>query len=124
MIAGIGIDLVNIRRMEKWILNEKLLDRYFHPDEIAAVLSCGKRAAQSLAARFAAKEAFGKALGTGLSGFMLKDVMVKNNDDGKPQMHAFETAKTALEKFGANRMHISLTHEGDNALAMVVLEKV
>ena len=124
MIAGIGIDLVNIRRMEKWLLNEKLLDRYFHPDEIAVVLSSGKSAAQSLAARFAAKEAFGKALGTGLSGFMLKDIMIANNEDGRPQMRAFDSAKTALEKYGADRIHISLTHEGDNALAMVVLEKV
>jgi len=124
MICGVGIDLVNISRMDKWLVNEKLLNRYFHTEEIAAVLSCGKRAAQSLAARFAAKEAFGKALGTGLSGFILKDVMVHNNDDGKPNIHVFETAKTALEKSGANMMHISLTHEGDNAMAMVVLEKV
>ena len=123
MICGIGIDMVRISRMEKWLLNEKLIGRYFHPDEVAKVLSCGKRAAQSLAARFAAKEAFGKALGTGLSGFILKDVMVHNNDDGKPQICVFETAKTAFEKIGANRMHISITHEGDNALAMVVLEK-
>ncbi|MCL2244487.1 MAG: holo-ACP synthase [Treponema sp.] len=124
MICGIGIDLVNIRRMEKWVLNENLLNRYFHQEEIRTVLSCGKRAAQSLAARFAAKEAFGKALGTGLSGFMLKDIMVHNNDDGKPEMRVYESAQTALEKSGANRMHISLTHEGDNALAMVILEKV
>jgi len=123
MITGIGIDIVDVSRMEKWRSNARLLDRYFHPDEVTAVILRGRGAAQSLAARFAAKEAFGKALGTGLSDITLKDIMVINSYNGRPEIQVFGTAKTALEKSGANRMHISLTHEGDNALAMVVLEK-
>jgi len=123
MITGIGIDIVDIKRMEKWHSNASLLDRYFHPDELSAAVLRGKGAVQSLAARFAAKEAFGKALGTGLSNITLKDIMVINMNNGKPEIQVFGTAKTALEKSGANRMHISLAHERDNAVAMVVLEK-
>ena len=123
MITGIGIDVVDVRRMEKWRLNARLLDRYFHPDELASVAPHQKSAAFSLAARFAAKEAFGKALGTGLSNITLKDIMVINRYNGRPEMQVFGTAKTAFEKSGANRMHISLTHERDIAVAMVMLER-
>ena len=124
MITGVGIDMVDVRRMEKWLLDSKLLNRYFHPDELTVVMSRGRNAARSLAARFAAKEAFGKAIGTGLSGFSLKDIMVSNRDNGKPELQVYETAKTALEMSGANRIHVSLSHEGDHALAMIVLERV
>jgi holo-[acyl-carrier protein] synthase len=107
--------------MEKWLVNSKLLQRYFHHDELEIVFSRGKTAAQSLAAKFAAKEAFGKALGTGLANIALKDIMILNNN-GKPEIKVCGTAQKALEKSGANRMHISLTHERENAVAMVVLE--
>jgi len=124
MITGIGVDAVYVKRMERWVVNQKLLEKFFHSDEVAYVTSRGKSAAQSLAARFAAKEAFGKALGTGLSNITLKDIMVFNNDNGKPEIKLFNTAQNALDKTGSNRVHISLTHEKDSAIAMVVLEKI
>jgi len=100
------------------------LERYFHPQELAASLSKGKSGAHSLAARFAAKEAFGKALGTGLAGIALKDIMVINSHNGKPEIKVVDTALGALEKSGANRVHLSLTHEHEYAAAMVVLEEI
>jgi len=124
MITGIGVDAVYVKRMEKWVSNRKLLEKFFHFDEVAYVTSRGKSAALSLAARFAAKEAFGKALGTGLSNITLKDIMVVNNDNGRPEIKLFNTAQNAFEKTGANKVHISLTHERDSAIAMVVLEKI
>jgi len=124
MITGIGIDAVYAKRMESWVANRKLLEKFFHSDEVAYVSSRGNGAALSLAARFAAKEAFGKALGTGLSNIALKDIMIINNDNGKPELKLFETAKNALEKTGSNKAHVSLTHERDSAIAMVVLEKI
>ena len=124
MITGIGIDAVCVKRMERWVTNRKLLEKFFHQDEVAYVSSLGKSAAQSLAARFAAKEAFGKALGTGLANITLKDIMVINNVNGKPEIKLFNSAQNAFEKTGANKAHISLTHERDSAIAMVVLEKV
>jgi holo-[acyl-carrier protein] synthase len=122
MIVGVGIDVVHVHRMERWRKIPGLMERYFHPEELSASLSKGNGADLSLAARFAAKEAFGKALGTGLTGIVLKDVMVKNRHNGRPEIEVFGSALAALERSGAHRVHLSLTHEQDNAIAMVVLE--
>jgi len=122
LITGIGVDMVRARRMDRWRDVPGLLERYFHPDELAVSLAKGYGASLSLAARFAAKEAFGKALGTGLAGIVLKDIMVINNDRGRPEIRVFKTARTALDESGANRAHLSITHEQDHAIAMVVLE--
>jgi len=122
LITGVGIDLVQVERMRRWRAQPGLLERYFHPHELAAALTRGEGADLSLASRFAAKEAFGKALGTGLEGIVLKDIMVINHHNGRPELQVFATAQDALNKSGANRVHLSLTHEQDNALALVVLE--
>ncbi|MDR1863076.1 MAG: holo-ACP synthase [Treponema sp.] len=122
MIVGIGVDVVHVHRMERWRKTPGLLERFFHPEELSESLSKGNSADLSLAARFAAKEAFGKALGTGLRGIVLNDVMVRNRHNGQPEIEVFGSARKALEKSGADRVHISLTHERDNAIAMVVLE--
>ena len=124
MITGIGIDVVQVKRMEKWRKTRGLLERYFHDEELSTAISRGNAADMALAARFAAKEAFGKALGTGFSRMALKDIMVINTSNGRPEIRVFETAKKALEESGANKVHISLTHESDNAIAVVILERV
>lgn len=124
MIAGIGLDVVHVSRLERWRKTPGLLERYFHPEELAAALSRGSTAMLSLAARFAAKEAFGKAIGTGLHGITLKNILVLNNHNGKPCMRLFGNAQEALERAGGGIIHLSLTHERDNALAMVVIEGV
>ncbi len=122
MIRGIGIDIVHANRMARWIDDPELLDRYFHPEELASVHRKGKTAILSLAARFAAKEAFGKALGTGLRGIRLRDIRVTNDDNGKPHIQLSETARDALNRVGGGVIHLSLTHERENAVAMVVIE--
>ncbi|MDR0377863.1 MAG: holo-ACP synthase [Spirochaetaceae bacterium] len=124
MIVGIGVDVVHIDRLKRWLRVPGLPERYFHPEELASALGKGASAELSLAARFAAKEAFGKALGTGLAGIVLKDIMVVNRHNGRPEIEVFGTARAALQRCGAGRIHISLTHERDNAVAMVVLETV
>jgi len=123
MIVGIGVDVVHVLRLKRWREIPGLLERYFHGDELAAALEKGNSADLSLAARFAAKEAFGKALGTGLAGITLKDVMVKNRHNGQPELIISGTALAAFERSGAVHIHVSLTHERDNAVAVVVLEK-
>jgi holo-[acyl-carrier protein] synthase len=122
MIIGVGVDVVHVSRMERWRTVPGLLARYFHSEELSAALAKGSGADVSLAARFAAKEAFGKALGRGLSGIVLKDIMVINRHNGKPDIVLFGTALHALRQSGADKVHISLTHERDNAIALVVLE--
>ena len=122
MIIGIGVDIVQVERIAKWRNTPGLLERFFHPDELSDMHSRGTGMEMSLAAHFAAKEAFGKALGTGLTGIVLQDIMVKSNNNGKPEIMVSGTAMKALENSGANKVHLSLAHEKDYAIAMVVLE--
>jgi len=123
MIVGIGIDIVRIDRFESWLDDHKLLERYFDSEELAIASTKKITASQTLAARFAGKEAFGKALGTGLSGITLKEIIIINNDKGKPEIKLKGTALEALKKSGAQKAHISLSHERENAIAMIVLEE-
>ena len=122
MILGLGIDAVDISRMQRWVNNLGLLTRFFHPQEIAETNGKGITAAYSLAARFAAKEAYGKALGTGLSGITLKNILVTNNPSGKPELTLFGDALALFQQLKGHRIHISLTHERSIAIASVILE--
>lgn len=122
MILGIGVDVVHVRRIAHWITVPGLPERFFHVDELASAMSRGDGAALSLAARFAAKEAFGKAIGTGLRGIKLSDIRVINNHNGRPDMRLYGTALEKFRLLGCSAVHLSLTHERDNAIAMVVLE--
>ncbi|MEN6365105.1 MAG: holo-ACP synthase [Rectinema sp.] len=123
MIVGLGIDIVHVDRIRRWIEIPGLVDRYFHPEEIAASRSRGAGEALSLAARFAAKEAFGKAMGTGLAGIQLTDIFVLNNHNGRPEMVLSGSAAARFEAAGGGRIHISLTHEGENAVAVAIIER-
>lgn len=124
MIYGIGTDIVAIGRFQHFLDtgNAAVIERLFTPDERSG---CGskKDAASCLAARFTAKEAFLKALGTGLrDGISWQDMEVSNNDLGKPEL---KLSGKAAEIFQARRLigiHVSLSHDGGNAIAMVVLE--
>jgi holo-[acyl-carrier protein] synthase len=122
MIVGIGLDIVTVSRISRWLDDRKLCERYFHAKEMEDVRSRGGGAARSLAARFAAKEAFGKALGTGFAGFRLRDVRVESEGNGRPRLVIEDTAALAMNAVGADRAHISLTHDGDLAAAQVILE--
>ena len=123
MIVGTGIDIVKNERLKDWLVSEKLLERFFHPDEVVYVKEKGKSALQSLAARFAAKEAFAKALGTGFKDFSLKEICVKNSPSGKPDLFVYGNALEAKNRIGADKIHLSLSHESEYTIAMVILEK-
>ena len=121
------------RRRSRFPLQGKKNDRWYWTgcsacftagtlEELAAALSRKSSSTLSLAARFAAKEAFGKAIGIGLRGITLKNILVVNNHNGKPAMRLFGNALEAFKRSGGERIHLSLTHERDNALAMVVIE--
>jgi holo-[acyl-carrier protein] synthase len=122
MIIGIGIDVVHVYRLKRWEKIPGLFQRFFHDAELSAALPRGEAGILSLAARFAAKEAFGKALGTGLHGFSLKEIAVTNDQHGKPHLDLSGRALEAMEQFGGKRAFVSLSHERDNALAVVVIE--
>ena len=125
MIIGVGIDLVKIDRMERAVdrFGEVFLQRVFCPVEISW---CKKKRNPypCFAARFAAKEAFVKALGTGFSGgITLKDIWIERLDSGAPVLRFSNRAKQKMEELGSSRAYVSLTHERDVAAAVVVMEK-
>ena len=122
MILGIGVDLLQVARMDRWARQPGLIERYFHPGEIEDSRRRGKSMAQSLAVRYSAKEALAKALGIGLQHFALKEVQVVNNRLGKPEILLHGQAKRTFAELGGKRIHLSLSHELDNAVAMVVIE--
>ena len=124
MIRGVGIDLVEISRVERLI--EKWGDRFLQKvftDRERSYCEKNRCAASSFAARFAAKEALLKMLGTGLrQGIKWHDVEVYNNQLGKPEV----TLKGRAHKIAAQKqietIHISLSHEKKYAVAQVIGE--
>ena len=123
MIRGLGLDVVSIDRIEAWRGREGILERFFHPQELEDARSRGPLEAASLAARFAAKEAFGKALGTGLAGFSLREVSVVNDEHGQPHLRLAGRALERLVASGGSRVLVTLTHEHDYAIAVVAIEE-
>lgn len=121
MILGIGVDLVKTARFLTWTKDKKLSTRFFAKEELDYIYSKGKLAHLSFASHFAAKEAYGKALGYGLRGIALKDISVYF-DEGKPKLKLENNAKILFENIGGNIIHLSLSHERDNAMAFVILE--
>jgi holo-[acyl-carrier protein] synthase len=122
VVLGIGIDVVHVERIRRWQKIEGLYERFFHPEELASALPRGEVGILSLAARFAAKEAFGKAIGAGLRHVALRDIAVLNDSGGKPVMLLTGSAEAAFQELGGARIVVSLSHERDNALAVVLIE--
>ncbi|HEX6070069.1 MAG TPA: holo-ACP synthase [Longimicrobiaceae bacterium] len=124
MILGIGIDLVEIARLEQVLVRHggRAHRRLFTPEEIEYCNGAG-RPGQSFAARFAAKEAFFKAVGTGWGqGINWTDVEVASAASGAPSLRLHGGARRRMEELGARRTHLTLTHSGSTAAAFLILE--
>ena len=118
-IFGIGTDIVSIYRIKKYTKNKRFLSRVFNAEEIH---KCKKlmKSDHCFAKRFAAKEAFSKALGTGISnGINLNEIIVKNNISGKPYFN-FEgkTKKLLKKKFKNKKIKALLTLSDENKYAV------
>ncbi|MFQ5604294.1 MAG: holo-ACP synthase [bacterium] len=123
MVAGIGIDIVEVERIHRMLIKweERFTHRLFTPCEIQ---QCSERAnqAQCFAARFAAKEALAKALGHGwCKHFIWTDVEVFNENSGKPAFVVQGVTKKLVEK---RKVKLSLTHTKEYAAAVVLVEKL
>lgn len=122
-IIGIGTDLCAVSRMEKAIQKEHFYTRVFFEGERAYLDAKGKARAQSAAAMFAAKEAVAKALGTGFArGVEPWVIEVTHGEGGAPGVVLHGEALARLEAIGGGRVLLSLTHEGDMAMAFAVIE--
>jgi holo-[acyl-carrier protein] synthase len=125
MVVGTGIDIVNIDRIEhlmaRW--GDLFLDRVFTEKEI---VWCHQRTRppECFAIRFAAKEAFLKAIGWGLrNGIQWKDVEVENDSMGKPSFSFHRKAKEVLENLRIQKALLTLSHDRPYAVAHVLLEE-
>jgi holo-[acyl-carrier protein] synthase len=124
MIIGIGIDLIEISRIEAALARygERFLHRVFTPDEIAYARR-KHHPAPHLAGRFAAKEAALKALGTGKSGgIRWRDVEILPSPSGKPRIAFHGRAHEHLQTLRGRQVHVSISHGRDLAIAAVIIE--
>lgn len=113
MIVGVGIDSVELSRIEK--LDKNVFSKRILSSEelnIYNTFTSEKRKIEYLAGRFAGKEAFSKAYGTGIGELKFKDISILNNEDGKP-----------IILYKDLSVHISITHTNIHAMAFVVIEK-
>ena len=114
MIFGIGTDITEISRIKRLAEDTKFLKRYFTEQEISYI---GDKY-HSAAAMYAAKEAYSKALGTGVRGFCLKDIEIFHDELGKPYIKAYNNAY-----IDNCDIFLSLSHCNEYAVAYVIIEK-
>ena len=123
MIVGLGIDVCSIDRMRRAL--ERHGERFFAricSDAERADLT-GRDQATALAGRFAAKEAFAKAL-DGAKGVGWHECEVRRAPSGKPSLELKGNAMAMVKSFGADRWHVTITHDAGVAVAVVILEKL
>jgi holo-[acyl-carrier protein] synthase len=123
-ILGTGVDLERVERLQAAIERhgQRFLDRVFTADEIAFVEG-KKNRYERYAARFAAKEAAMKALGTGWAhGIRWVDIEVFHEPGGRPGVRFYGRAAEFAAQMGCQAVHVSLSHTSDNAIAQVILE--
>lgn len=124
MIVGLGLDIAEVDRIEAAIRRHgaPFLERLFTPAEVS-YCERHKNRFERYAARFAAKEAAMKALGTGWSqGVRWRDIEVTREVTGKPTLRLTGAARQIAERMGAKNISVSITHSGNLALAQVIFE--
>ena len=124
MTHGVGIDMIEVERVASGINKESgFREMVFSATEIAYCES-KKNKFEHYAARFAAKEAFFKALGTGWAeNTLFNEVEVINNADGKPKIHLSGLTQSTVHSMGITKILVSLSHIKETASAVVILEK-
>lgn len=121
MIVGVGIDVVPVERFSEALERTPgLADRLF-TDAERVTPSGAARSAESLAARFAAKEALAKALGAG-GGMAWTDAEVSTDERGAPRISVRGSVAERADSLGVNRWHVSMSHDGGIASATVIAE--
>lgn len=120
MIIGVGVDIIEIERIEKAAAKAAFLRKVFSDNEIA--LFNERRNAGVLAGCFAGKEAVAKAMGTGFSGFWPRDIEILRDDKGAPHTVLHGKARDTAAALDINRWHISLSNTKDHAVAVAVAE--
>jgi holo-[acyl-carrier protein] synthase len=125
MIVSTGIDIVEVYRIAETIARTpRFVERVYTPAERAYCDAKGAAAAQSYAGRFAAKEAFLKALKTGWRGKITwQDIEIVNDADGVPSLNITGEAAHLVSELSVTAMHLSISHTTEHATAHVIFEK-
>ena len=118
MIIGTGVDLIAITRIAKAIKSDRFNERVFTAAELVET----KKAEHRLAGYFAAKEALLKAMGTGLAGFNWREIEIGHNQEGAPLIRVHGKVSTYLTDHQVSRIHLSISHCREYAVAQVILE--
>lgn len=121
MIRGLGCDVCAISRMQKILENPRFLERWFTAYE-REYIEARKNSAHTAAGIFAAKEAFVKALGAGFGALTPEKVGIRHDGQGAPCYEINEAMETAMKQKGASVAHLSISHDGDVAMAVAILE--
>jgi len=122
VIYGIGCDMTEIDRLKKAIESEHFYKRVFSEDE-RNELAIKNIPPQSVAACFAAKEAFSKSIGTGVRGFGLHEISLLHTENGKPYLALSGQAKIIANNLQIKLFHVSVSHTGSQVMCVVVAEQ-
>lgn len=121
MILGTGIDMIEIERVYNVFHTDRRKKRVFTESEIQM---CGQSKSR-LAGFYAAKEAFSKALGTGIKGISFKEIEVLKDQDGKPYFNMEPISAHLIKRFGEKKfqLHLSISHDRERAVAIAMIEE-
>ena len=125
MIFGIGTDIVDVKRIKKMKSIDSFAKKILGDDEYLKFSKLSEpKKIFFIAKQFAGKEAFAKAIGTGISGDInFKTIEILRNDEGKPMFKFAEKTQLLIDNLGIAHSHVSLSDEKEYALAFVILEK-
>ena len=123
MIFGVGVDITEVARVKRAIKNSSSFQKKVFSSREIAKCTESNIGSQCFAARFAGKEAFMKAVGTGWAeGLKWTEIEILNDDKGKPILHLSGESQKMIETLKVIRMSVSLTHVKEYAMAVVILE--
>lgn len=122
MIKGIGVDIIEVDRIERAIAkNEKFLERIFSQQELLYIKSRGNNKC-TISGLFSSKESVSKALGTGIRGFKWTDIEIAHDNLGKPKVNLRGNAKQIAVKKGINKISLSISHIAEKAIAISIAQ--
>lgn len=119
IFAGIGCDMVSVSRIEALLADPRFLEKVYTPYEQDYLRG---RSAHSAAGLWAAKEAVSKALGTGFVGFTIKDIEIQHTKNGQPYVLLHRGAERIAAARGITTIHLSISHEREQAIAFALAE--
>lgn len=122
MVVGVGTDIIEIDRIAELVDKENFRRKYFSARE-NEYFDSRKNMYEKVAGNYAAKEAFSKALGTGIRNFALREVEILRDELGKPYIELSGDAKKAAQSKWIKRFHVSISHCKTFATATVIAEK-